>query len=75
MLEHEGADRNALAVPLEVVGVGVGGGRLGLQVLVLGQTAGGADFKKSEQFTVQKDIGPGIVEISLNAAGITMKDR
>ncbi|KPJ84793.1 hypothetical protein AMJ57_05420 [Parcubacteria bacterium SG8_24] len=45
------------------------------EVLVLGQTAGGADFKKSEQFTVHKDVGPGIVEISLDAAGIIMKDR
>ena len=46
-----------------------------LKVLVLGRTAGGADFKKSEQFTLHKDVGPGIVEISLNAAGITLEDR
>ena len=46
-----------------------------LTVLVLGQTAGGADFEKSEQFTVNKDVGPKIVEISLSAAGILLKDR
>ena len=46
-----------------------------LQVFVLGRTAEGADFKKSEQFTVNKDVGPGIVEISLSAANITLNDR
>ena len=46
-----------------------------LQVFVLGRTAEGADFKKSEQFTVNKDAGPGIVEISLSAANITLNDR
>jgi len=46
-----------------------------LGVLVLGKTGGGADFKKSEQFTVHKDVGPRIVEISLDAGNITMSDR
>jgi hypothetical protein len=45
------------------------------RVFVLGQTGGGADFKKSEQFTVNKDVGPKIVEISLSAANITLNDR
>ncbi|MDT8395252.1 MAG: hypothetical protein RRA32_02240 [bacterium] len=46
-----------------------------LKVFVIGKTAGGADLKKSEQFTVNKDVGPRIVEISLDAANITMNDR
>jgi hypothetical protein len=46
-----------------------------LQVLVLGKTGGGADFEKSEQFKVQKDVGPRIVEISVGAVNITLKDR
>ena len=46
-----------------------------LGVLVFGQTAGGADFEKSEQFTVNKDVGPRIVEISLSARNITLNDR
>jgi hypothetical protein len=46
-----------------------------LQVLVMGKTAGGADVKKSERFTVEKEIGPKIVELSLAAQTITLKDR
>ena len=45
------------------------------KVFVLGQTAGGTDFKKSEQFTVNKGVGPRIVEISLSSANITLSDR
>ena len=50
-------------------------GKHDLTVSVLGQTATGADLEKSEQFTVHKEAGPRIVEISLGAAGITLKDR
>ena len=46
-----------------------------LKVFVLGKTGGGADLERSEQFTVNKDVGPRIVEISLGAADITMNDR
>ena len=46
-----------------------------LRVVVLGKTGGGADFKKSEQFKVNKDVGPRIVEISLDAQNITLNDR
>ena len=45
------------------------------KVFVLGQTAGGTDFKKSEQFTVNKGVGPRIVEISVGSANITLSDR
>ncbi len=46
-----------------------------VQVSVIGKTGGGADFRKSERFTVNKDVGPRIVEISLAAQGITHTDR
>ena len=46
-----------------------------LGVFVLGKTGGGTDFKKSEQFRVNKDVGPKIVEISLSAQNITLNDR
>jgi hypothetical protein len=46
-----------------------------LQVFVIGKTGGGTDFKKSERFKVNKDVGPKIVEISLAAQSITLNDR
>jgi hypothetical protein len=45
-----------------------------LQVSVLGKSSGGADFRKTESFKVNKDVGPKIVEISLAAQSITFKD-
>lgn len=50
-------------------------GQHALQVSVIGKTGGGADFQKTERFTVNKDVGPRIVEISLAAQGITLTDR
>ncbi len=44
-----------------------------LQVIVIGKTGGGTDFKKTERFKVNKDVGPKIVEISLAAQSITLK--
>jgi hypothetical protein len=44
-----------------------------LQVLVMGKTKGGADFEKSGRFTFTKDVGPGIVEVSLADKGVTLK--
>jgi len=46
-----------------------------LQVLVIGKSGGGADFRKTERFKVNKDVGPKIVEISLDDQGIALKDR
>jgi hypothetical protein len=46
-----------------------------LEVLVLGKTKGGTDFKKSGRFKVEKDVGPKIVEVSLAAQDITLNDR
>lgn len=46
-----------------------------LEVSVSGKSIGGADFRKTEHFKVNKDVGPKIVEISLDAQGIALKDR
>jgi hypothetical protein len=46
-----------------------------LQVSVSGKHAGGFDFRNTENFKVNKDVGPKIVEISLAAQSITFKDR
>jgi hypothetical protein len=46
-----------------------------LQVSVIGKTGGGADFQKSERFTVNKGVGPRVVEMSLAAQGITLTER
>jgi hypothetical protein len=46
-----------------------------LQVSVIGKSAGGTDFQNTENFRVEKDVGPKIVEISLAAQSITHKDR
>jgi hypothetical protein len=45
-----------------------------LQVSVIGKSAGGADFRKTENFKVNKDAGPKIVEISLAPQNIILKD-
>jgi len=46
-----------------------------LQVSVIGKSSGGADFRKTERFKVNKDVGPKIVEISMAAQSISLKDR
>ena len=46
-----------------------------LQVSVIGKSGGGAGFLKTERFKVNKDVGPKIVEISLAAQSITLKER
>lgn len=46
-----------------------------LQVSVSGKSVGGADFKKTEGFKINKGVGPKIVEVSLAAQNITLKDR
>ena len=45
-----------------------------LQVSVSGKSAGGSDLRKTESFKVNKDVGPKIVEISLAAQSITLKN-
>jgi hypothetical protein len=50
-------------------------GEHNLQVSVIGKTKGGADFQKSEVFTVTKEVGPKIVDVSLAEQGITISDR
>ena len=46
-----------------------------LRVSVIGKSKGGADLRNTKRFKVNKDVGPKIVEISLTAQGITLKDR
>jgi hypothetical protein len=46
-----------------------------LQVTVTGKSAGGSEFRKQESFTVKKDVGPRIVEITLTSQSIKIKDR
>jgi hypothetical protein len=45
-----------------------------LQVSVMGKSAGGDDFRKTENFKVDKGAGPKIVEISLASQNIILKD-
>ena len=45
-----------------------------LEVSVTGKSAGGTDFRNSERFTVEKGVGPGIVEIVLKDQSIMLKD-
>jgi hypothetical protein len=49
-------------------------GEHALQVTLLGKTAGGTDFRKTESFNVTKDVGPKIVEFTLASQNITLKD-
>ena len=45
-----------------------------MQVTLIGKSKGGGDFRKTESFTIHKDVGPEIVEITLANHGITLKD-
>jgi hypothetical protein len=45
-----------------------------LQVLVIGKTGGGADLRKTELFKVNKAVGPKIVEISLGAQSMALRN-
>lgn len=46
-----------------------------LQVSVTGKSSGGTDFNKTENFKINKDVGPEIVELSLKDRRIILKDR
>lgn len=45
-----------------------------LQVSVTGKSAAGSEFRKQESFTVKKDVGPRIVEITLTSQSIKIRD-
>jgi hypothetical protein len=45
-----------------------------LFVSVSGKSADGTDFLKTESFSVNKDVGPKIVEVSLTAHSIALKE-
>ena len=46
-----------------------------VQVSIGGMTTGGNTFERSESFKIKKDVGPSIVEITLNHQEITFKNR
>ena len=50
-------------------------GEHAMQITLLGKSEGGNDFQKTESFTVHKDVGPEIVEITLAQQSIGFKDR
>jgi hypothetical protein len=45
-----------------------------LQVTLIGKSEGGSDLSQTESFTVKKDVGPKIVELTLASQNITLKD-
>jgi len=45
-----------------------------LQVTLTGKSKGGSDIQKTENFTVSKDVGPKIVEITLAEKSLGFKD-
>ena len=46
-----------------------------LEVSVIGKSSGGGDLQKTNRFKINKDVGPKILEISLAAQNIALKDR
>ena len=45
-----------------------------MRVTLAGKSKGGGDIQRTESFTIHKDVGPEIVEITLTDHGITLKD-
>ena len=45
-----------------------------LQVSVIGKTDGNTDFHMTKDFTFTKDVGPKILELSLAAHGVSLKE-
>lgn len=45
-----------------------------LRVSIIGKTGSGADIRKTERFTVSKDVGPKVVEVSVAAEGIALRN-
>jgi hypothetical protein len=46
-----------------------------LQISTSGKSIGGHDFRKTERFKINKGVGPEMVEVSIAAQNITLKDR
>jgi len=46
-----------------------------LEVSVIGKSEGGADIRETEHFKIDKDVDPKIVEISLTAHSINVKEK
>jgi len=49
-------------------------GEHALHISMIGKTADGDDFEASEDFTIHKEVGPKIVDISLDSRHITLND-
>ena len=50
-------------------------GKHPLAVVFRGRTSGGSDIEKTGTFTVQKNVGPGLVEITLAEQTISFTDK
>ena len=50
-------------------------GEHALQVAMIGKTAAGNDLQQTQRFTINKDVGPEIVELCLAAQSITLKGK
>ena len=50
-------------------------GEHALQVTYRGKTEGGSDLQRSEDFAFRKNVGPGIVEISLTQGSVAFRER
>ncbi|WP_303722872.1 hypothetical protein [Malonomonas rubra] len=48
-------------------------GKHQLELVYQGKSSGGSDFRQEEAFTVEKETGPGIVEITLAKSEITFR--
>lgn len=42
-----------------------------VQVNMLGRSKGGSDFSRSERFSIEKSVGPKVVEITLSSPGLS----
>ena len=45
-----------------------------LEAILIGRSQGGGDIRRTEKFTVHKDVGPKIVELTLAGGDITLED-
>jgi len=45
-----------------------------LAVTLIGKSAGGGEIRKTRNFSISKDVGPKIVELTLASQDITLKD-
>ena len=46
-----------------------------LEVTCLGKSGGGSDLRNTERFTIEKGVGPEIVEIILDQGSVSLRER